>query len=185
MDPPATRRVAQRRSMTDYHAQLVQMSKMLKALDGWIEKGIENAKEKSFEPAVLLQSRLAPDMFSLSRQIQSACDGVKFLASRTSGREAPKHPDGDDLTIEQLRARIQSVIDYVNGFTPKDFEGAEQRIVPLGFMPGKGLKAADFVAEMNVPNTYFHLCMAYAILRHNGVKLGKIDFLSSLNLCDL
>ena len=171
--------------MIEYHAQLVQMSKMLKALDGWIEKGIEHAKARSFEPAVLLQSRLAPNMYTLSRQIQAACDGVKFLAARTSGKEPPKHPDSDTLTIEELRARIQSVIEYTNGFTPKDFEGAQQRVVPLGFMPGKGLKAADFVVEMNVPNTYFHLCMAYAILRHNGVELGKTDFISSLSLVDL
>ena len=70
-------------------------------------------------------------------------------------------------------------------FGPKDFESAEQRIVPLGFMPGKGMRAPDFVIEMNVPNTYFHLCMAYAILRHNGVSLGKMDFLSSVTLQDL
>lgn len=171
--------------MTDFHAELVQMTKMLKALDSWLEKGAEYAKTRSFDPAVLLQSRLAPDMYTLSRQIQAACDGVKFLAARTSGRDAPKHRDGDDLTFDELRARIRAVLEYVEGFGPKDFESAEQRIVPLGFMPGKGMRAADFVTEMNVPNTYFHLCMAYAILRHNGVKLGKTDFISNLSLQDL
>jgi hypothetical protein len=124
-------------------------------------------------------------MYTPSRQIQAVCDGVKFLAARVSGEEAPKHPDGDELTLDDLRARIQSVLEYVAAFEPKHFENADQRIVPLGFMPGKGLSAADFVTEMNVPNTYFHLCMAYAILRQNGVKLSKMDFISSLNLRDL
>lgn len=171
--------------MTDFHAQLVQMSKTLQALDGWLEKAKQHAEAKSFDPAVLLQSRLSPDMYPLTRQIQAACDGVKFLAARTAGKEPPKHPDSDTATFDELRARIRSVLEYTAGFTPKDFEGAEQRIVPLGFMPGKGLAAADFVQEMSVPNTYFHLCMSYAILRHNGVALGKQDFISQLNLKDI
>jgi hypothetical protein len=171
--------------MTDFHAQLVQMTKMLKNLDRWLEKASEHAKAKSFEPAVLLQSRLSPDMFTLSRQIQAACDGVKFLAARVAGKDAPKHADSDQLTLDELRARIASVLEYAGSFTAKDFEGADKRIVPLGFMPGKGVDAADFVNEMNVPNTYFHLCMAYAILRHNGVNLGKQDFIGSMKLRDL
>jgi hypothetical protein len=171
--------------MTDYYAQLAQMTKMLKALDTWLEKGAAHAKAQSSDPALLLQARLAPEMYTLSRQVQAACDGVKFLAARTSGKDAPKHPDGDELTLDDLRARIRSVLAYVAGFEPKDFEGSEQRIVPLGFMPGKGMRAADFVMEMNVPNTYFHLCMAYAILRNNGVILGKIDFINGLKLQDL
>jgi len=171
--------------MTDYYAQLAQMTKMLKALDSWLEKGVEHAKAKSFDPAVLLKARLAPDMYTLSRQVQAVCDSVKFLAARTSGIDAPKHRDGDDLTLEELRARIHSVLAFVAGFGPQDFEGAEQRIVPLGFMPGKGMRAADFVLEMNVPNTYFHLSMAYAILRHNGVKLAKMDFITSMSLQDI
>lgn len=171
--------------MTDFHAELVQMMKLLQALDGWLEKAKLHAEAKAFDPAVLLQARLAPDMYTLSRQIQAACDGVKFLAARTAGKEPPKHPDSDTLSLDELRARVRSVLEYTGGFTAKDFEGAAQRVVPLGFMPGKGLAAADFVREMNVPNTLFHLCMAYAILRHNGVPLGKQDFISSLKLVDV
>jgi uncharacterized protein len=171
--------------MTDFHAQTVQMSKLLQALDGWLEKAKLHAEAKSFDPAVLLQSRLAPDMYPLTRQIQAVCDGVKFLAARTAGKEPPKHPDSDTATFDELRARIRSVLEYTASFTPKDFEGAEQRVIPLGFMPGKGLAAADFVREMSVPNTHFHLCMCYAILRHNGVALGKQDFIASLTLKDI
>lgn len=171
--------------MTDFHAQVVQMSKLLQAMDGWLEKAKLHAEAKSFDPAVLLQSRLAPDMYPLTRQIQAACDGVKFLAARTAGKEPPKHPDSDTATLDELRARIRSVLEYTASFSPKDFDGADKRVVPLGFMPGKGMAAADFVREMSVPNTYFHLCMIYAILRHNGVALGKQDFISQLNLRDI
>ena len=125
--------------MTDYHAEVAQMSKLLKALDGWLEKAKLYAEAKSFDPAVLLQARLAPDMYPLTRQIQAACDGVKFLAARTAGKEPPKHPDSDTATFDELRARIRSVLEYTSGFTAADFAGADQRVVPLGFMPGKGL----------------------------------------------
>ena len=171
--------------MTDYYAQLVQMTKMLRALDGWLEKGRQHAEAAALDTNTLLQARLAPDMYTLSWQVQAACDGVKFLAARTSGRDAPVHPDGDEFTLEQLRTRIRAVLDYVAGFSAKDFEGADQRVVPLSFIPGKGIRAADFMRELNVPNTYFHFSLAYAILRHSGVNLGKVDFIGSLTLQDL
>lgn len=169
----------------NYHAQIAQMTKMLKSLDAWLDKGVAHAKAEGRDPAQLLQERLAPDMYSLSRQVQAVCDGVKFLAARLAVKDAPKHRDGDDLTLEELRARIQDVLSYVATITEKDVVGADQRVVPLGFMPGKGLRASDYVLEMSVPNTYFHLCMAYAILRHNGVKLAKNDFIGSTSLVDL
>ena len=171
--------------MSDFHAQLVQMTKMLKNLDAWLQKGVEHAKAKKYDPALLLQARLAPDMYPLTRQVQAACDGVKFLAARVTGKDAPKHPDSDTATLDELRARIASVLEFCSSFAAKDFEGADKRIVPLGFMPGKGMAAGDFVREMNVPNTYFHITMAYAILRHSGVELGKQDFIGSMNLRDL
>ena len=171
--------------MSEFHAQLVQMTKMLKNLDAWLQKGAEHAKAKGFEPAVLLQSRLSPDMYPLTRQIQAACDGVKFLAARITGKDAPKHPDSDTATLDELRARIASVLEYCTSFSAKDFDGADKRVVPINFMPGKGMAAGDFAREMNVPNTYFHIAMAYAILRHNGVNLGKQDYIGSLNLRDL
>jgi uncharacterized protein len=124
-------------------------------------------------------------MYPLVRQIQSACDGVKFLAARTAGKDAPKHADSEQATLEELRARIASVLEFAASFGPKAFEGASERVVPLGFMPGKGMLAGDFVNEMNVSNTYFHICMAYAILRHNGVSLTKTDYIGGLNLRDL
>ena len=87
--------------------------------------------------------------------------------------------------MEQLHARVRSVIEYLGTFATRDFEGGEARIVPLSFMPGKGLKGDDYLTEMALPNFYFHLNMAYAILRHNGVPVGKVDYIGGLTLQDI
>ena len=170
--------------MSELYSQVQQMTKMLGNLDRWLEKAAAFAETKGFDADTLLQARLAPDMYPLVRQVQSACDGAMLLASRCSGKQAPKHPD-EEKTIEELRARIANVREYLEGFSAADFEDAASRVVPLGFMPGKGLAAADFAREMSVPNTYFHLVTAYAILRHNGVDLGKGDYLGRMNIRDL
>ena len=167
--------------MSDIHATVLQASKMLQNLDTWLTKAGEYAKQKNFDPNILVDARLAPDMYPLSRQVQAACDGAKFLAARLSGKEPPKHPD-TERTIDELHARIQTVLEHLKTYSARDFEGAASRVVPLSFMPGKGLAAGDFLQQMNVPNTYFHLCMAYAILRHNGVPLGKTEYIGSLDL---
>jgi hypothetical protein len=170
--------------MNHYYAHVVQMTKMLEQLDAWLDKSVAHAAAKKFAPEVLLQARLAPDMYPLLNQIQSACDGAKFLAARLAGVKPPKHED-NETTLEQLRARLQSVLEYLGTFDEASFAEADSRVAPLGFLPGKGLEAIDFLTEFNLPNTYFHLCMSYAILRHNGVDLGKTDFIGSLNIRDL
>lgn len=170
--------------MSHYYAELQQLAKVLGAVDRWLDKAVSFANAKQFDPGTLLQARLSPDMFTLVRQVQSACDGVKFYAARLAGKQAPKHPDTEQ-TIDELKARIKTVLEYVATFAPEDYAGADTVVVPLPFIPGKGMLGADYAREMVVPNTYFHLAMAYAILRHNGVELGKTDFLSSLTLRDL
>jgi len=166
--------------MSEIQTTVVQLSKMLQNLDSWLTKAAEYAKQKNFDPNVLVDARLAPDMYPLSRQVQAACDGAKFLAARLSGKEPPKHPD-TERTLDELHARIQSVREYLKSYSVRDFEGAENRLVPLSFMPGKGLTGRDFLEQMNLPNTYFHLGMAYAILRHNGVPLSKTDYIGALD----
>jgi hypothetical protein len=170
--------------MSHHYAHVLQMQKMLKQLDLWLDKAVAQAAAKKFDPAVLVEARLAPDMYPLRKQIQSACDGAKFLAARLANVKPPTHEDGDE-NLEQLRARVRSVIDYVGTFSEASFADADSRMVPISFVPGKGVSAIDFVCEISLPNTYFHLAMAYAILRHNGVDLGKMDFLGSMNLQDL
>jgi hypothetical protein len=170
--------------MNEAYAQLVQMTKMLKNLRQWLEAGVELAKAKKFDPEVLLNARLAPDMYTFTQQVQAACDGVKLIAARLSGTQPPSHPD-TEKTLDEVRARIDKVLSYVEGFKPEQFEGWQERTITMAFLPGKGSKAADWLHEMNLPNTYFHLAMAYAILRHNGVGLGKTAYIGSLNLHDV
>lgn len=159
------------------------MSKELAAMDRWLEKAVAHAATKTFDPGVLLGARLAPDQFPLVRQVQSACDQSKFAAARISGKEPPKIPDTEQ-TIDELRARIATARAYLDTFTRADFEGAERRRIPLYFAPGKAMSAPSYLREYLLPNFYFHLTHAYAILRHNGVDLGKRDFIGQLTLED-
>jgi hypothetical protein len=170
--------------MNVYLATVRQHTKMLENLDRWINEAVEYAKTRNFDPNVLLQARLSPDMYPLVRQVQSACDSAKFAAARAAGKDAPKHPDTEQ-TIDEAHARIRNVVEYLKGFREEDFAQTETRVVPLGFMPGKGLTAPDYVFDLQTPNFFFHVCMAYAILRHNGVALGKITYLGGLNLRDV
>jgi len=165
--------------MTIYESSVPQMKKMLLGLDRWLDTAVAYAQKKSFDPNVLLGLRLAPDMYPLVRQIQAACDSAKFTAARLTGKEAPKHPDTEQ-TIDEIRARIRSCVSYLDTFTAGDFEGAETRKVDLPFLEGKYAVGSDYLSEMGLPNFYFHVSMAYAILRHNGVDLGKIDYIGSL-----
>ncbi len=166
-----------------YDACVPQLSKMLNNLSNWLDEAEKLAEAKGFEKSVLLSARLAPDQYPLLRQIQASCDSAKFAAARLAGKTPPTHPDTEQ-TWEEIRARLASVIEYLKTFEAKDFDGADQRVVPLPFLPGKALKAGDYLNEMSLPNFYFHLNMAYAILRHNGVALGKQAYIGSLALVD-
>ena len=167
--------------MTPMHAFTVPVfARALRNLRHVLETGERYAEEKQIAPDVMLQTRLIPDMFPLVRQVQSACDAAKFAASRLTGKEAPAHPD-TETTIDELHARIAKVTDYLGTFTEKDFENAATRKVPLPFIPGgtKGMVGANYLFQMGGPNFYFHVTTAYAILRHNGVELGKRDYIGS------
>jgi hypothetical protein len=161
-------------------AIVLQMKKMLKNLDGCLDKAATFAETKKFDPEVLLQSRLAPDMFPLMRQIQSACDHAKFAAARSSGKEPPSHPD-TEKTLADAKKRIATVLQYLDGFSAKDFEGMDSRKVSLPRWEGKSMAATEYFLEVSLPNFFFHVTTAYAILRHNGVELGKRDYLGPTN----
>ena len=169
--------------MSLYQASVPQLKKMLDNADKWLEAAVEHARARSFDPNVLASARLAPDQYPLTRQIQATADSAKFCAARLTGKEAPKHPD-TETTMDELRARLQSVIAYLDTFTLADFADSKDRLVELSFMLGKVLSTADYLNEMALPNFYFHVTTAYAILRHNGVPLGKMNFIGSLNLKD-
>lgn len=167
--------------MAFYEASVKQMSKTLGNLDRWLERSVGHAEKKRFDPNVLLASRLAPDQYALVRQVQSACDAAKFGAARLAGKEPPKHPDTEQ-TMDELRARVRAVISYLDTFTAADFAGADERAIELPLFQGNVLEASDYLVEMVLPNFYFHVSHAYAILRHDGVELGKRDYVGRLNL---
>ena len=170
--------------MSMYSASIPQMSKLLTGMSSWLDKAVAHATAKKLDPNVFASERLIADMYPLARQVQSAADAAKFAGARLSGKEAPKNPD-TETTIDELKARIASTVAFLATVTEADFKDADKRIVPLSFMPGKGLKAADYLNEMAMPNFYFHLTTAYNILRRNGVDIGKMDFMVSMNLIDV
>lgn len=169
--------------MSLHEWSVFQMSKMLRNLDGWLDKATAHAEARSFDPEVLVQARLSPDQYPLVRQIQSACDSAKGAAARLAGVEVPSHSD-TETTLAELRERIAKTLAFLETLTPEAYEGAEEREIQLSFLPGKAIKGMDYAVEMAVPNFYFHVITAYAILRHNGVDVGKRDFIGSLRLHD-
>ncbi len=158
---------------------LGQMKKQLKQLDKWLVTAGAHAAAKKFDPAIVLEFRLAPDQFAFARQVQIACDTLKLAAARVTGKEAPKHDD-NEKTLEDLRARVASVLAYLDAFTAADFEGADKRVVSQPRWEGKTMTGANYFLEHALPNFYFHLTTVYALLRHNGVELGKRDYLGDL-----
>jgi uncharacterized protein len=162
-----------------YDILVAQNSKMLHNLSLILTKAEAHAAAKKIEMDVLLNSRLAPDMFPLSRQIQIACDTAKLGAARVAGKEAPKHED-NEKTLPEFKARIESVIGYLNTFKADDFKNAVETKVTQPRWEGKWMTGHDYFTQHVVPNIGFHVTTAYAILRHNGVEIGKKDYLGEM-----
>jgi uncharacterized protein len=149
-------------------------------LSAILEKGTALAAHKKFDSSILVAARLAPDMLPLSKQVQIACDTAKKGAARLAGVDAPPFED-NEKTIEELRTRIARTIDFLKSLPPGAFEGCEDRDikVPAGdrTLEFKGL---SYLQRWILPNLFFHVTTAYNILRHNGVEIGKRDYLGSL-----
>ncbi|HVY32505.1 MAG TPA: DUF1993 domain-containing protein [Polyangiaceae bacterium] len=170
--------------MNLYAATIPQFKRILQNVERWLDKTTAYAESKKFDPNTLLTARLAPDMFPLLRQIQSTCDQCKLTVARLTAKDPPKHPDTEQ-TLDELRKRLHSVIAYLDTFTPADFDGAAERPISLPFFPeGKIMTGADYLIERQLPNVYFHTSMLYAILRHNGVDVGKADFIGQVTYKD-
>ncbi|HEY1535173.1 MAG TPA: DUF1993 domain-containing protein [Polyangiaceae bacterium] len=163
-----------------YYESFLQMKKILGQINTWLDKAEAYAKEKSFEPNLYLSFRLAPDQLAFARQIQIACDTAKLGASRLTGKEAPSHADNEQ-TLDELRVRIRSVVSYLDGYSEKDFEGSSTRSITQPRWEGKVMTGKDYFFEHVQPNFYFHAAHTYAILRHNGVPVGKRDYLGALS----
>src|ERR1700683_3668386 len=152
------------------------MKKQLGQMDKWLDAAAAEAKARSFDPNVFLGLPPPPHHFAFARQVQTACDTVKLAASRLTGKEAPSHPDTEQ-TLEELHARVRSVIAYLDTLSAKDFEGAAARVVTQPRWEGKVMSGADYFVEHAIPNFFFHLTHAYAILREAGGNIAKRDYL--------
>ncbi len=159
-------------------------AKTLQNLEQWMDKATAHAKAKSFEVDVLAQARLAPDQYPFARQVQAACDQAKYAAAYLGGKQAPSHPDTEQ-TFAELRQRIHKCLAFLDALQPGDFAGAEERKVSPPWLHGKWLRGEDSLRRVATPNFFFHVTTAYAILRHNGVPLGKTDFLGNVPMRDL
>jgi uncharacterized protein len=144
----------------------------------WLDKAQAHAEARKFDPANYLGLRLAPDMLPLTRQVQIATDGAKGCVARLAGVDVPKWDD-NEATFDDVRARLRRARDYVQTFTPAQFEGSESREIVLPMRVGDPLRfnGENYLKHFVLPNLYFHLTTTYALLRHAGVDLGKRDFL--------
>ena len=158
---------------------ILEMHKLLGSLDTCLGKAVLAAESKKYDVNVLLQSRLAPDMFPFVRQVQATCDQAKYAAGRTTGKEMPSHPYTEQ-SVAELRERIAAVRGYLSSVSQQDFATIEERTVTTPRWEGKSMTALDYLIQHAQPNFYFHLGMSYAILRHNGVDVGKRDYLGAL-----
>jgi len=156
------------------------MKKMLGQLDGWLAVAATHAESKTFDPVVYMELRLAPDQFPFARQVRTTCDTASKAVAALTGKPAPIL-DEAEATLDELRARIKSVLSYLDGFSAEHFEGAATRQVTQPRWKGEYMLGADYFLEHALPNFFFHLTHAYAILRHNGVPLGKRDYLGTLS----
>ena len=164
-------------SISMYQASVPTLIQALKALSGVLDKGAKHAEAKGIDPAVLLGSRLYPDMFPLTRQVQIASDNAKGPAARLAGMEPPKFDD-NEASFADLQARIAKTIDFLQGLKPAQIDGSEDRQIVLQMRAGPlEFKGQAYLLHFAMPNFYFHCATVYAILRHNGVEVGKKDFL--------
>jgi hypothetical protein len=165
--------------ITMYDTLVPTANRMLGNLSTFLDKAEAFAAARKIDAAVLLNSRLAPDMFPLTRQVQIAADMVKGAAARLSGTEIPKFEDSE-TTVAELKARIAKTLAFVNSVDAAKFEGSEDRDVTLQARTGdRHFKGLNYLRDYVLPNVYFHVTTTYAILRHNGVELGKNDFIGA------
>jgi hypothetical protein len=159
-----------------YQASVPVFQKLLGNLDHLCDKAAADATARKIDPSVFLQARLAPDMFQLTRQIQIAADFAKGTPARLAGVEVPKYEDNEASFVD-LQARIRKTLDFIGGFKAAQIDGSEDRTINFKAGPRElTFKGIDYLLLFALPNFYFHCTTAYAILRHNGVALGKTDF---------
>lgn len=167
-------------SLTIYEATIPVLIRMLNSLSAIIDKAENYAEQKKIEPSVLLNARLAPDMYPLLRQIQIATDAAKGCAGRLAKIELPIFED-NELSFMELKQRISKTVEFLQSISSSQLQGSEDSTITLKIRGNEiSFKGDDYAMNFALPNFYFHVTMAYAILRHNGLDVGKRDFLGAL-----
>ena len=160
-----------------YAIAVPSFQKHLHALDGIIDKAVAYASAKKIEPDVLLNARLYPDMFNFIRQVQGACDFAKGAGARLSNQPVPSHPD-TEKTFAELKERIAKTLAFLATIKPEDMDGSEDRQITMKVGPNDmTFSGKDYLLHFALPNFYFHCTTGYGILRHNGLEIGKRDFM--------
>jgi hypothetical protein len=167
-------------SLSMYQASIPVFIRMMGNLSVILDKGAKHAEAKKIDPAIFINARLAPDMFALARQVQIATDAVKGCAARLSGTAVPSFAD-TEATFPELQERVAKTVAFVKSVTAAQIDGSEDRKIELKL----GSKEVAFTGQVYLlnfvlPNMYFHITTAYAILRHHGVELGKMDFIGGM-----
>jgi hypothetical protein len=167
-------------SISLYDFSIPPLVRGLTNLSAILDKAIAHAAAKKFDPIVLAQARLYPDMHPLSRQVQITCDTAKGAAARLAGIENPKHED-NETTLAELKQRVAKTLDFLKTVKAEQLKGAENRAIEIKFPNGTWkFTALAYLNDFVLPNFYFHESMTYALLRHNGVEIGKGDFLGEI-----
>ncbi len=167
-----------------YFRVIQQFKLTLTNLDNILEKAIAHARKKDFDPSNFCQARLAPDMFTFTRQIQIATDVAKSAAATLSGKEIPKFEDNES-SLPELQTRIRKCVAFLDTFAEKDFAHlTNSTVVKVPYPAGKAMLAPDALITRAIPNLFFHVTAAYAILRAGGVDVGKEDFLGKIPMFD-
>jgi len=165
--------------MSMYSASVPVITRFLNNLSVILEKGEAFCEEKNIEGTVLTSARLAPDMFPLARQVMIACDVAKGCGARLAGVEAPKHEDVE-VTFAELKARIAKTVAFLDTLDESSFAGSESKAISFKAGPYElNFTGESYLNTFALPNLYFHVTTTYNILRHNGVAIGKMDFLGS------
>jgi len=168
-------------SISMHSASVPVFVRMFGNLSLWLDKAEAHAAAKKFDPQVYLTARLAPDMLPFTKQIQIACDAAKFGVARLAGIDAPKFDD-TEASLAELRVRIQKTVEFVRSVPASQIDGTEAKDVVVPRRDGSiTLKGEFYLKHFVMPNFYFHVTTAYALLRHCGVDLGKSDYLGALS----
>lgn len=163
-----------------YSASVPTFIRTLTNLAGILEKAQAHAETKKFKPEVLLNARLFPDMFALTRQVQIASDFAKGTVARLAGIEPPAYADTES-SFAELIARVQKTVDFLKTIKAEQVDGSENRDIVLKMHTGElKFKGEVYLTQFSLPNFYFHATTAYAILRHNGIEIGKMDFMGEI-----